>query len=408
MRKELLLSGLALLILGCPASEDGISPTDVGVTSVMDGGASDDSDATTTSIDTAAGTVSIVLTMENGGLKPTWHNDTDQTIYLAGCTTVSFETVVNGDGTYAGVAAMCVWEGVAQPVLAHSTFSDMAFTPKTLGADYRAEGSYSLGCKPGLGITQAACTATISVTSNVVNAKGATLAQKYLFEIHYANFAWGRVHIDYYVTADGNVYRAEQLNDATAVIDSYSHDMTEDQITAHHPSGATLVTTVSPDILRAKLDLISFARQGELLSVSVCADYGTVDYIGFNYSPGTGDYDAILLAADGDSAIQNTAPEAQALADWLVGLQTPDAAPQRQCTYADGCALKSNCEVADCSVCAGLKMSCIVDKLNKTHCGLAGTCTTDLACVCLGDTVCAGGAQLCSGTAASGFGCAPK
>ena len=76
-------------------------------------------------------------------------------------------------------------------------------------------------------------------------------------------------------------------------------------------------------------------------------------------------YDAILLAADGDSAIQNTAPEAQALADWLVGLQMPDAAPQRQCTYADGCALKSNCEVADCSVCAGLKMSCIVDKLNK-------------------------------------------
>jgi hypothetical protein len=216
------------------------------------------------------------------------------------------------------------------------------------------------------------------------------------------------VHIDYYVTADGNVYRAEQLNDAAAVIDSYSHDMTEDQITAHHPSGATLVTTVSPDILRAKLDLISFARQGELLSVSVCADYGTVDYIGFNYSPGTGDYDAILLAADGDSAIQNTAPQAQALADWLVGLQTPDAASHRQCTYADGCALKSNCEVADCSVCTGLNMSCIVDKLNKTHCGLSDTCTTDLACVCLGDTVCAGGAQLCSGTAASGFGCAPK
>lgn len=171
MRKQLFLSGLALLILGCPASEDGTSRTDVGVTSGMDGSATD---GTTTSIDTAAGTVSIVLTMENGGLKPTWHNDTDQTIYLAGCTTVSFETVVNGNGTDAGVAAMCVWEGVARPVLAHSTFSDMAFTPKTLGADYRAVGSYSLGCKPGLGITQAACTATILVTSNLVNAKGAT------------------------------------------------------------------------------------------------------------------------------------------------------------------------------------------------------------------------------------------
>jgi hypothetical protein len=48
----------------------------------------------------------------------------------------------------------------------------MAFTPKTLGADYRAVGSYSLGCKPGLAITQAACTATILVTSNLVNAKG--------------------------------------------------------------------------------------------------------------------------------------------------------------------------------------------------------------------------------------------
>jgi hypothetical protein len=35
-------------------------------------------------------------------------------------------------------------------------------------------------------------------------------AQKYVFEIHRTYFGWGRVHIDDYITADGNVYRADQ------------------------------------------------------------------------------------------------------------------------------------------------------------------------------------------------------
>ena len=233
--------------------------------------------------------------------------------------------------------------------------------------------------------------------------------QKYIFELHYANFAWSSVHSDYFITADGSVYRAEQRDAGTTVIGAYTHDMTEDQIAAHHPSGATLVGTVPVDLLRAKFSLISSARQGELLSVYPCADYGTFDYVGFVYNSSTGHYDAILLGADGDEAIQNTAPEAQALADWLAGLRTPDAGTVRNCTYAEGCQHGSTCDAADCSVCAGLKMTCVVDKLNKTHCVDSGRCaSTDLTCACLGDIVCAGGIQMCAGTVASGFSCAPR
>jgi hypothetical protein len=229
--------------------------------------------------------------------------------------------------------------------------------------------------------------------------------QKYLFEIHRANFAWSAVHYDYYITADGNLYRAEQPDAGTTAISGYSHDMTEEQITAHHGSAVTLVTTVAPDVLRAKVDLISYARQGELLTVGACADYGTVDYIGFDYTPGTGRYDAIPLGTDGDRARQNTAPEAQALVDWLAG---GVLATKRQCTFSESCGAFSSCKVADCSACAGFKLACIVDKLNQPYCGPSGTCTADLTCACLGDSVCAGGASLCTGTAASGFGCAPR
>jgi hypothetical protein len=259
----------------------------------------------------------------------------------------------------------------------------------------------------GSGGTNAGSGGATAGPSGDAGTDAATLpaGQKYLFEIHRTNFAWGRVHYDYFITADGNVYRAEQPDAGTTAISGYSHDMTEEQITAHHGSAVALVTTVAPDVLRAKLDLISYARQGELLTVAGCADYGTVDYFGFNYTPGTGRYDAIPLGTDGDRSRQNTAPEAQALVDWLVGSVL---ATKRQCTFSETCGAFTSCKVADCSACAGFKMACIVDKLNQAYCGPLGTCSTDLTCACLGDSVCAGGASLCTGTAASGFSCAPR
>jgi hypothetical protein len=269
------------------------------------------------------------------------------------------------------------------------------------------------------------------------------VGQKFLFEAHYTNYAWGSVNRGYYITADGNVYTSDRF--AAATIDGgliggdYSHDMTEEQIVAHHGTGATLTTTIAPDALRAKVALIGAARQGELVDMSLCRDFGRVVYVGFDYAPATGRYDAILLGADGDTATLNTAPEAQGLVDWLAGVGRPDAVSVRSCAYlpfrcsgqpcADAgtcrpdlvpaamagsvclneCSVASNCDsVASCSVCAAVKQSCVVDKQNRAHCGPFGTCGADLSCACVGDAVCAGGVKLCSGTASTGFSCAPR
>jgi len=115
------------------------------------------------------GKVSLVLTQDqNGELKPTWYNDTPQDIFLAGCTTVSFELQQSGAWTPAGVAAMCVWEGVAKIVQGHTAFSDLPFGPSNKPGDYRAAGDYGLGCTPGVSLSTAACSETFAVTSNTV------------------------------------------------------------------------------------------------------------------------------------------------------------------------------------------------------------------------------------------------
>lgn len=117
----------------------------------------------------APGKVSVVLTREQDGrLKPTWYNDTAQDIFLAGCTTVSFELQASGAWTPAGVAAMCFWEGVAKLVPAHTALGDLPFAPSKAG-DYRAVGSYGVGCTPGQPLSAAACTGSFSVASNTVN-----------------------------------------------------------------------------------------------------------------------------------------------------------------------------------------------------------------------------------------------
>lgn len=112
------------------------------------------------------GQVSLVLTMgTDGALTPTWYNDTKQTIYLAGCTTVTFYR--EGDD-WTGVAVMCGWEGIARTVAPGNLFTDSTFSAKGKPGTYSATGNYSLGCTPGQPITKAACTSTTPVTSNKV------------------------------------------------------------------------------------------------------------------------------------------------------------------------------------------------------------------------------------------------
>jgi hypothetical protein len=121
------------------------------------------------------GEVSLVLTLVGQSVKPTWYNDTTQTIYLPGCTTVTFDLVKNGKIEPLGPAAVCAWEGTARSVLPYTTYSDLPLTLKSDGS-YRAVGSYGLGCTADKPLSQAACSSSLSVISNTIDTKAAICA----------------------------------------------------------------------------------------------------------------------------------------------------------------------------------------------------------------------------------------
>ena len=119
--------------------------------------------------DCTAGRVSLVLSLgTDGAIEPTWYNDLDHSVFLPGCTTVTFERTESGTVTWTGPAAVCAWEGVARVLGFADLLGDVALSTKGKPGTYRATGTYYEGCSAGKPISQAACTAQTLVTSNSI------------------------------------------------------------------------------------------------------------------------------------------------------------------------------------------------------------------------------------------------
>jgi hypothetical protein len=119
--------------------------------------------------DCTVGQVSLVLSLgADGTLEPTWYNDLDHSIFLPGCTTVTFERAESGTVTWSGPAAVCSWEGTARVLGFTDLWRDLALNTQGKPGTYRATGAYSEGCTWGKPLSQAACATTTSVTSNSV------------------------------------------------------------------------------------------------------------------------------------------------------------------------------------------------------------------------------------------------
>jgi hypothetical protein len=119
--------------------------------------------------DCKPGQVSLVLSLgANGALEPTWYNDLDHSIFLPGCSPVTFERMENGTVTWSGQAAVCGWEGTARALGFTDLWKDLALNTQGKPGTYRATGTYSEGCTSGKPLSQAACTSSTSVTSNIV------------------------------------------------------------------------------------------------------------------------------------------------------------------------------------------------------------------------------------------------
>jgi hypothetical protein len=103
-------------------------------------------------------------------LRPTWHNDTDQSVFLPGCTQLTLEMLKDGTWAYVMVDAVCVWEGYAVEIAAHRSRAGNFFSPSEGAGDYRVTGEYRTGCTPGQPLSTGGCTSgPIEVASNAVH-----------------------------------------------------------------------------------------------------------------------------------------------------------------------------------------------------------------------------------------------
>jgi hypothetical protein len=268
--------------------------------------------------------------------------------------------------------------------------------------------------------------------------------QKFVFEVAYSNYAWIPSLNGVYVTSDGSVnrydYYASMPMDGGPGPKSPGWHVTEAEIAAKY-LGTTRIAGVDPKTLADMFGIVAGARQGALVQQQLCADAGTTTYTAWLYDPGTGTYTRVPLGQRGDTAIQNTAPEAKQLMTWLDRITGEPAdtmcafrsmgcgktpCPELQaCRPGEvpmwlddargcltGCWPQAQCDTTkDCSACASPGFTCVVDREGLAHCSLAycpssGSQTTPMTCACAGGQLCAGGVDACRGTAATGFSCA--
>lgn len=115
----------------------------------------------------AAGGVLLTATYD-GQVHATWRNQTSQSIFLAGCGTVQWSRFEGSDWVDHGGFVVCGWEGIAVEVAAGASYTETQSFPKGESGRYRLSGRYGVGCTPGVGLTNAGCTAFFTVTSNEV------------------------------------------------------------------------------------------------------------------------------------------------------------------------------------------------------------------------------------------------
>jgi len=78
------------------------------------------------------------------------------TAYLPGCAPFTLERSLSGKWTEIGPPWVCVWEGIAVAVGPRSSL-ETPFTAPSASGRYRLRYDVSLGCNPGLPLSQADC-----------------------------------------------------------------------------------------------------------------------------------------------------------------------------------------------------------------------------------------------------------
>jgi eight-cysteine-cluster-containing protein len=99
-------------------------------------------------------------------------NNTLDSIFLSGCSVLSWERLENGTWTNQGPDKVCFWEGFASELKAGATYSESLST-RGVGT-WRLSAGYGIGCDPGKPLSQANCKVSTTVTSAAFTVETAT------------------------------------------------------------------------------------------------------------------------------------------------------------------------------------------------------------------------------------------
>lgn len=140
--------------------------------------------------------------------------------------------------------------------------------------------------------------------------------QKYLFEVEYANRAWGFHHYGIWIDDAGGVWRYDLAEGEGELKGTGPYKGSDLQ--ARYTHKKEYVATIPSDSLRRMSALIAAASLGRSSDTTMpMADAGTVLYRAWKFDAASDTYREVGLRMRGDMHYDNLAPEAAAIADWL-------------------------------------------------------------------------------------------
>ncbi len=114
-----------------------------------------------------SGTPGVALSATyDGQVRATWQDQTNQSLFLAGCGTVQLWRCKGTSWNEQKALTTC--SSVEVEVAAGATYSDPDSLPAALAGWYFVSGSYGLGCTPGKALYSAGCATFLTASSDVI------------------------------------------------------------------------------------------------------------------------------------------------------------------------------------------------------------------------------------------------
>jgi hypothetical protein len=149
----------------------------------------------------------------------------------------------------------------------------------------------------------------------------AAVAQKFVCERGYVNFAFGYQSTGIYVDGRGDVYHYQFEDGARPWEPKRPDALTEQELEDKYRHGRKLLRTVEAKDLAAMIPLIAAASKGPYSKhESTGADRGGFGITCYLYNPTTQRYRDVEIEEEGDFTYKNLSPAAHTLARWVASL----------------------------------------------------------------------------------------